>query len=92
MTFQFTNDWFEDQQLVWFPAAAFLSGPIRAGMYCNVTGMAPDRHIFTMGQAHFIVKIPVRKEGSISAQLSILYSASIVKRVNTILYSLNYII
>jgi hypothetical protein len=44
------------------------------------------------GQAHFTVKMPVRKEGGMSAQLSILYSASIVKRVNTILYSLNYII
>jgi len=54
--------------------------------------MAPDRHIFTMGQAHFAVKVPVRKEGGISAQLLILYSASIVKRINPILYSLNYII
>jgi len=44
------------------------------------------------GQAHFAVKVPVRKEGGISAQLLILYSASIVKRINPILYSLNYII
>jgi hypothetical protein len=58
----------------------------------GASGMAPDRHIFTMGQAHFAVKVPVRKEGGISAQLLILYSASIVKRINPILYSLNYII
>jgi hypothetical protein len=41
------------------------------------------------GQAHFTAKMPVRKEGGTSARLSILYGVPVVKRMNTISYSLN---